>query len=164
MQHYFENKKVQNLLYQTGQIDRHGRIIDMKKNEGKIKILEREFAIAEKIEERRRQEELEMRYRVQRRRFAELERKRKEDILHRLKADHELSKEILAIMRNSNPGNKISGPGTSKSVGSRSKGSGSKMMKGGRLEGSVSAMSFGNMGEGEDSFVALHNEADDSVA
>merc|ERR1711991_21724 len=121
------------------------------------------MGIAEKIEERRRQEELEMRYRVQRKRFAELEKKRKEDILHRLKADHELSKEILAIMRNSNPGNKISGPGTSKSVGSRSKGSGSKMMKGGRLEGSVSAMSFGNMGEGEDSFVALHNEADDSV-
>ena len=162
MQHYFENKKVQNLLYQTGQIDRHGRIIDMKKNEGKIKILEREFAIAEKIEERRRQEELEMRYRVQRKRFAELEKKRKEDILHRLKADHELSKEILSIMRNSNPGNKINGPGTGKSVGSRS----SKMMKGGKLEGSLSAMSFGNAGDGEDSFVALHGQqgAEDSFA
>ena len=61
MQHYFENKKVQSLLYQTGQIDHHGRIIDMKKNQGKLKILEREFQQAEKIEERRRREEMEMR-------------------------------------------------------------------------------------------------------
>ena len=127
-----------------------------------IKILEREFSIAEKIEDRRRQEELEMRYRIQRKRFAELEKKRKEDILLRLKADHELSKEILSIMRSSNPGNKINGPG--KSVGS--KGSGSKMMKGGRLEGSLSAMSFGNTGEGEDSFIALHGQrgGEDSFA
>ena len=36
----------------------------------------------------------------------ELEKKRKEEILIKLKSDHELSKEILAIMRNSNPGNK----------------------------------------------------------
>ena len=165
MQHYFENKKVQNLLYQTGQIDRHGRIIDRKKNEGKLKILEREFAIAEKIEDRRRQEELEMRYRVQRKRFAELEKKRKEDILQRLKADHELSKEILSIMRNSNPGNKITGPG--KSVGSKgSRSKSNSMMKGGKLEGSLSAMSF-NVGEGEDSFVAYPGQeggGDDSFA
>jgi len=61
MQHYFENKKVQSLLYQTGQIDRHGRIIDLKKNQGKIKILDREFSRAEKLEEQRRKEEMEMR-------------------------------------------------------------------------------------------------------
>jgi hypothetical protein len=130
MQHYFENKKVQSLLYQTGQIDRHGRIIDVKKNIGKIKILEREFSQAEKVEDRRRNEEMEMRvrnkkkylvfnfisfllkclflyflsqYRIQKKRFTELENKRKEEILHKLKVDHELSKEILTIMRNSNP-------------------------------------------------------------
>jgi hypothetical protein len=61
MQHYFENRKVQSLLYQTGQIDKHGRIIDLKKNMGKIRILEREFKQAELIEERRRSEEMEMR-------------------------------------------------------------------------------------------------------
>ena len=61
MQHYFENKKVQTLLYQTGQIDKHGRIIDIQKNKGKLNILEREFRQAEIIEERRRAEEMEMR-------------------------------------------------------------------------------------------------------
>ena len=40
-----------------------------------------------------------MRYRVQRKRFEELEKTRKSDILQRLKQDHELSKEILLTMR-----------------------------------------------------------------
>ena len=35
MRHYFENKHVQTLLYNTGQIDRHGRVIDLHKNAGK---------------------------------------------------------------------------------------------------------------------------------
>jgi len=61
MQHYFENKKIQSHLYLTGQIDKHGRIIDEKKNKGKLKILEREFKQAEIVEERRRAEETEMR-------------------------------------------------------------------------------------------------------
>ena len=152
MRHFFENQRVQAHLYKTGQIDRHGRVIDLDRNKSKIHILEREFARAEAVEERRQKDELEMRYRVQRKRFAELEKKRKEDILQRLKADHELSKEILSIMRNSNPGNKITGPG--KSVGSKgSRSKSNSMMKGGKLEGSLSAMSF-NVGEGEDSFVA----------
>jgi len=99
MRHYFENKHVQSLLYSTGQIDRHGRVIDLRKNAGKLAILDREFKEAEKVEERRYKEEMEMRYRVQRKRFAELERTRKEMILHKLKADHELSKDILNTMR-----------------------------------------------------------------
>jgi hypothetical protein len=61
MQHYFENKKIQAHLYLTGQIDKHGRIIDQKKNMGKLKILDREFRQAEITEERRRKEEMEMR-------------------------------------------------------------------------------------------------------
>jgi len=61
MRHYFENRKVQGLLYSTGQIDKHGRVIDVEKSTGKLKILEREFANAEQIEERRKKEEIEMR-------------------------------------------------------------------------------------------------------
>jgi hypothetical protein len=61
MRHHFENSKLQRLLYETGQIDRHGRVIDMRKNVGKLHILEREFTRAEKIEEQRRKEEIEMR-------------------------------------------------------------------------------------------------------
>jgi hypothetical protein len=40
-----------------------------------------------------------MRYRVQRRRFEELERTRKEEILAKLKMDRDLSKEIISTMR-----------------------------------------------------------------
>ena len=61
MRHYFENKQVQQHLYKTGQIDRHGRVIDIEKNKTKVKILEREFTEAEKVEERRMKEEMEMR-------------------------------------------------------------------------------------------------------
>ena len=61
MRHHFENNKLQRLLYETGQIDRHGRVIDMRKNIGKLHILDREFTRAEQIEEQRRKEELEMR-------------------------------------------------------------------------------------------------------
>ena len=61
MRHYFENKKIQEHLYKTGQIDKHGRVINVEANKSKVLILEREFAEAEKVEERRMREELEMR-------------------------------------------------------------------------------------------------------
>jgi hypothetical protein len=99
MRHFFENRKVQTHLYNTGQIDRHGRVIDQIRAKGKLAILEREFREAQKVEERRYKEEMEMRYRVQRKRFMELERTRKAEILQKLKADHVLSKEILAVMK-----------------------------------------------------------------
>jgi len=99
MRHYFENRHVQQLLYNTGQIDRHGRVIDLRKNAGKLAVLDREFREAEKVEERRYKEEMEMRYRVQKKRFDELERTRKEEVLMKLKQDHELSKEILDVMK-----------------------------------------------------------------
>ena len=50
MRHFFENKKVQGHLYSTGQIDRHGRVIDLDKNKSKLHVLEREFERAELIE------------------------------------------------------------------------------------------------------------------
>lgn len=104
MRHFFENRNVQSLLYRTGQIDRHGRVIDLEKNKSKINILEREFARAETIEDMRQKDEMEMRYRVQRKRFNELERIRKEEILHKLKHDRDLSKEIINTMRSSASG------------------------------------------------------------
>jgi hypothetical protein len=61
MRHYFENKHVQSLLYRTGQIDKHGRVIDLEKNKYKISVMQREFNAAEQIEKRRQQEEMDMR-------------------------------------------------------------------------------------------------------
>ena len=104
MRHFFESKNNQLLLYRTGQIDSNGRVIDLDKNKSKLFILEREFKEAEKIEERRQKEELEMRYRVQRKRFNELERLRKLEILQKLKAERELSKEIVSTLRLSTTG------------------------------------------------------------
>jgi hypothetical protein len=61
MRHYFENRGLQSLLYTTGQIDKHGRVIDSNKSKSKINILEREFKTAQRIEARRQQEEQDMR-------------------------------------------------------------------------------------------------------
>lgn len=61
MRHYFENKGLQTLLYSTGQIDKHGRVIDPDKSKSKISVLEREFKSAQRIEARRQQEEQDMR-------------------------------------------------------------------------------------------------------
>lgn len=61
MRHYFENKKIQRHLYNSGQIDRHGRCIDLDKNRSRIAILEKEFSNAEKAEEKRMSDEMEMR-------------------------------------------------------------------------------------------------------
>lgn len=63
MRHFFESKHNQSLLYRTGQIDSHGRVIDYEKNKSKLHILEREFKEAERVEEKRQQEEKEMRVR-----------------------------------------------------------------------------------------------------
>jgi hypothetical protein len=38
-------------------------------------------------------------YRVQRKRFNELEKARKQDILQKMKRDHEFSKEVIGVMR-----------------------------------------------------------------
>ena len=119
MRHFFENKKVQGHLYSTGQIDRHGRVIDLDKNKSKLHVLEREFERAELIEERRQQDELEMRYRVQRKRFNELEKVRKEEILQKLKHDRDLSKEIILTMRS---GSSVAASTKSRKSGGSSRG------------------------------------------
>jgi hypothetical protein len=61
MRHYFENPRRQKLLYETGQLDQHGRVIDYEKNKSKLKILEREFSLAEELERKRMKDEMEMR-------------------------------------------------------------------------------------------------------
>ena len=61
MRHFFESKTVQGLLYSTGQLDKHGRVIDLDRNKSKLHILEREFTAAQKIVEKRQQEEMDMR-------------------------------------------------------------------------------------------------------
>eukprot|EP01039_Chlorochromonas_danica_P008673 gene8673-9556_t len=104
MRHYFESRHNQYLLYRTGQIDSNGRVINLDKNKSKLAILEREFREAEKIEEKRQKEELEMRYRVQRKRFNALETMRKSEILEKLKAERDLSKEILSTLYLSSTG------------------------------------------------------------
>jgi hypothetical protein len=63
MRHFFETKQNQYYLYRTGQIDSNGRVIDLDKSKSKLSILEREFKEAEKIEDRRQKEEMEMRVR-----------------------------------------------------------------------------------------------------
>ena len=98
MRHYFESQHVQGLLFSTGQIDKHGRVIDLDRQKSKLNILSREFLIAQKTEERRQQEEMDMRYRVQKKRFEELERTRKEEAILRIKQQKEIGKEIVGIM------------------------------------------------------------------
>ena len=61
MRHYFENPNVQRHLYNTGQIDSNGRVIDMHRNKSKLHILEREFKESELAEMRKLKEEEEMR-------------------------------------------------------------------------------------------------------
>ena len=63
MRHFFEARHNQYLLYRTGQIDSHGRVIDLEKNKSKLHILEREFKEAERVEQQRQREEIEMRVR-----------------------------------------------------------------------------------------------------
>ena len=61
MRHYFESPKIQKHLYETGQIDKYGRVINLEKNKTKLHILEREFKQAEKSEEAKHKEEMDMR-------------------------------------------------------------------------------------------------------
>ena len=61
MRHYFENSNIQRLLYSSGQIDKYGRVINLEKTKAKLHILEREFKEAERMEEIRQKEEMEMR-------------------------------------------------------------------------------------------------------
>eukprot|EP01041_Mallomonas_annulata_P001700 gene1700-3294_t len=104
MRHFFENPNVQKQLYETGQIDKYGRVINLEKNKSKLHILEREFKEAERMEEARHKEEMEMRYRVQRKRFMELERTRKLEKLEQIKEDKRVNEEVVRTMKSTTSG------------------------------------------------------------
>lgn len=118
MRHYFESKNVQGLLYASGQIDKHGRVIDLDRQQAKLNILEREFRAAQRIEERRQQDEMDMRYRVQKKRFEELERMRKEEAILRIKQQGEIGKNIVSIIVGRTDGRGSVGGSRTESFGS----------------------------------------------
>eukprot|EP00613_Pedinella_sp_CCMP2098_P004373 CAMPEP_0171621736 /NCGR_PEP_ID=MMETSP0990-20121206/16794_1 /TAXON_ID=483369 /ORGANISM="non described non described, Strain CCMP2098" /LENGTH=129 /DNA_ID=CAMNT_0012187337 /DNA_START=180 /DNA_END=569 /DNA_ORIENTATION=- len=101
MRHFFENKTTQQHLLTTGQIDRNGRVIDLEKNKSKLHIIEQEFKSAERIEYWRQKEEEDMRYRVQQKRHAALERARSQEKLSKLKEDRSIRREIISATRES---------------------------------------------------------------
>jgi hypothetical protein len=97
MRYFFENRNVQSLLFSSGQIDQYGRVIDLERQKSKLKILEREFRAAQMTEEKRQQDEMDMRYRVQKKRFEELEYARKEEAIHRTKLQKEIGRDIISM-------------------------------------------------------------------
>jgi hypothetical protein len=99
MRHFFESSSVQSHLYRTGQIDGAGRVIDLDKNKSKLHIIEKEFDHAERGEEARQKEEMEMRRRVQLKRHQALDKARKEEKLIRMKEDRKIRQEIVAATR-----------------------------------------------------------------
>lgn len=101
MRHFFENRVLQRHLQSTGQIDKDGRVIDLELNKSKIFIIEQEFKAAEKVETWRQKEEEEMRYRVQQKRHAALERARAQEKLSKIKEDRQVGREIIRATRES---------------------------------------------------------------
>jgi hypothetical protein len=99
MRHFFESSSVQTHLYKSGQIDRGGRVIDLEANKGRLHIIEKEFAFAEREEDSRQKEEVEMRRRVQIKRHQALDRARAEEKLIRMKEDRNIRREIGSAMR-----------------------------------------------------------------
>ncbi|CAK4069264.1 unnamed protein product [Aphanomyces euteiches] len=94
LRHFFENRKLQQHLFDVGLIDKAGRVIDPDKHKGKLAILQQEFKLAEKSELMKQREEEEIRRRVQLRRHAALNEARKEEKIKRIKDDRKLTKQI----------------------------------------------------------------------
>ncbi|CAK4826044.1 unnamed protein product [Aphanomyces euteiches] len=99
LRHFFENRKLQQHLFDVGLIDKAGRVIDPDKHKGKLAILQQEFKLAEKSELMKQREEEEIRRRVQLRRHAALNEARKEEKIKRIKDDRKLTKQIVAAAR-----------------------------------------------------------------
>ena len=99
LRHFFEGEKIQNHLYQTGLIDRSGRVVNLDKHKSKLFIIDQEFKHAEKTEYWRQKEEEEMRKRVQVKRHQALEKARMDDRLAKLKEDRRIRQEIVHATR-----------------------------------------------------------------
>jgi len=104
LRHFFENKNIQSHLYQTGMIDRGGRVVDIDRHKSKLHIIDEEFKHAEKAEYWRQKEEQEMRKRVQVKRHLALEDARKTDRLGKMKEDRRIRQEIVAATRETSGG------------------------------------------------------------
>ena len=79
-------KHIQDFLFSTGQIDQHGRVIGRHlKSERHVVI-----RVNQKTEERRRLEEMDVRYRVHKTRLEELKRRRNEDDILRMREQQQL--------------------------------------------------------------------------
>lgn len=121
MRHFFENRVLQKHLQNTGQIDKDGRVIDLELNKSKMAIIEQEFKAAEKVEAWRQKEEEEMRYRVQQKRHAALERARAQERLAKIKEDRLIGREIIRATRESFGLTEPVGRGKVKGSGTRRK-------------------------------------------
>jgi hypothetical protein len=99
LRHFFEGEKIQGHLYNTGLIDRSGRVVDLDKHKSKLFIIDQEFKHAEKSEYWRQKEEDEMRKRVQVKRHQALETVRMSDRLSKLKEDRRIRQEIVHATR-----------------------------------------------------------------
>jgi hypothetical protein len=122
LRHYFENRRLQNHLYDVGMIDKSGRVIDPDKHKSKLSIIQQEFKHAEKAEVLKQKEEEEIRRRVQLRRHMALKDARKEERISKIKEDRKLTKQIVQAAReySSSEGCHSSSPGSMSKTSSAS--------------------------------------------
>ena len=99
LRHFFENRKIQGHLFNSGMIDQEGRVIDVTKNKSKLFIIEQEFKKAERQEYWRAKEESEMRRRVQKKRHETLDLSRRTNRMVKAKEDRRIAQEILRAGR-----------------------------------------------------------------
>jgi hypothetical protein len=128
LRHFFESRKVQSHLYNSGMIDKSGRVVDLEKCKSKLYIIDQEFKHAEKAEYWRQKEEEEIRKRVQMKRHGALSKNRQDDKLNKIKEDRRIRQEIVAATRESAGG--VPKP-MSSTRGGQSSMSQSSMMSGG---------------------------------
>ncbi len=99
LQHFFENRNVQQHLLANGLIDGNGRVINLDKNKSKLHIIQQEFRAAERQEALRRKEEEEFRHRVQQKRLDTLEKIKRQERLNKIKEDHAIRSQIMQASR-----------------------------------------------------------------
>jgi uncharacterized protein with gpF-like domain len=95
MRHFFESQHMQKLLLTTGQIDRQGKVVDGPRAQSKLRIIDREFDNASKVEMWRKKAEEELRARVQARREQHLQAQLKASRTARIKEDKRIRTEIM---------------------------------------------------------------------
>lgn len=97
MKPYFDSRQKQRHLMKIGLIDTHGRVIP-EKTESKLRILENEFARAERVEREIQKEEEEAREFVRKRRLKEVEELMKQEFKQKLKSNQSLTNEVNHVL------------------------------------------------------------------